>query len=98
MLEYLPSRKQPYGCFCDWVFRFPMLQLQLRIPSSLLMTPRTPRVRLEKIQTMERAELERYLLDFSLEEQRQVRELWQTYARRQTLIDFELTDGETVRL
>ena len=62
----------------------------LRIPSSLKMLPRTPVPRLDPIQTMTEAELERYLLDFSLEEHRQVRELWQTYARRKTLIDAKI--------
>jgi hypothetical protein len=91
MLEFTaqPRRTMRSG----WDFVFYMLQPRLRIPSSLLMTPRRSVPRLETIQTMTDAELERYLLDFSLEEQRQVRELWQTHAARTTLIDFEAGDG-----
>ena len=61
----------------------------LKVPSSLLMIPRTPVVRLESIQPMDDHALERFLLDFSLEEQRQVRELWQAYSARKSLIAFE---------
>lgn len=67
--------------------------LKIRIPSSLKMLPRTNVPRLDTIQPMAHDELERFLLDYSLEEQRQVRELWQTHAARKSLIDFELSDG-----
>lgn len=70
----------------------------LRIPSSLTLLPRTPVVRLETIQTMTGEKLERFLADFSLEEQRQARELWQTYARRPSLISFRANHGQRIRL
>ena len=59
----------------------------LRIPSSLKLLPGLKAPRLDPIQPMTEADLERFLRDFSLEELRQVREFWQTYARRKTLID-----------
>ena len=67
--------------------------LKIRIPSSLKMLPRTSVPRLDPIQPMADGELERFLLDYSLEEQRQVRELWQTHAARKSLINFELNHG-----
>jgi hypothetical protein len=54
------------------------------------MIPRTQVPVLDAIQPMTESDLERYLMDFSLEEQRQVRELWQTYARRKSLMNVEL--------
>lgn len=65
----------------------------LRIPKALQILPGAGAPLLDKIDPMTNAELERFLLDFSLEEQRQVRELWKAHAARKTLIDFELKDG-----
>lgn len=68
------------------------------VPSSLKILPAKPAVRVSPIRPMTLDELERYLSDFSVEELRQVRELWQTHAARKTLILFEATDGKTIRL
>ncbi len=61
--------------------------------------PRKPVVPLDKIQLMTREELERYLSDYSVEEQRATRELWQAHAARKTLIDFQSKNAnQTIRL
>lgn len=68
-----------------------------QIPSSLLILPRKPVPRLETIQPRTAEELERSLRDYSLEERRQVRALWQTHAARHTLIDFRAQDTRATR-
>ncbi len=71
----------------------------MNIPSNLLLMPRKPVVPLDKIQLMTREELERYLSDYSVEEQRATRELWQAHAARKTLIDFQSKNAnQTIRL
>ena len=69
-----------------------------KIPSSLLMLPRHPVARLEPIRPMTESELEQFLRDFSLEELRQVDELWQTYARRLSLIAFRANANHAKRV
>ncbi len=72
---------------------------RMQIPSSLLLIPRKPVIRLDKIQPMTREELGRFLSDDSYEVQRAARELWQRHAARKTLIDFESGNAnQTIRL
>lgn len=56
-----------------------------------------PRFPIGQIRIMEGFELERFILDFSVEEIRQTRALWAEYARRPDLILFEANE-ETIRL
>jgi len=70
----------------------------MNIPSSFKILPTKPAIRADPIHPMPPDELERYLSDFSDEELKQVRELWQTHAARKTLILFEANDAKTIRL
>lgn len=71
----------------------------LKIPASLRLIPRRRMAQLGKIEPLRADQLERFLSDFTLEEMRQVRELWKTHAARKELIDFESNDAnQEVRL
>lgn len=70
-----------------------------KVPASLKLIPPRARPQLGKIEPLRAEQLRGFLSTFTLEDKRQVRELWKAHAARKTLIDFESNHADqTIRL